>query len=112
MAVNMRGKVAYPDGDNPSELRNRTEGYRVMIESQVSTHAYDAWETMAIDAKWLCEEHGWMIARDSPLFEHLCKTMLRARLQCYRDELRRLEGKMGPDPDTDPLFGSQPPKRI
>lgn len=111
MAVNMRGKVAYPVGDNPRELRNRTEGYRVMIESQVATHAYDAWESMAIDAKWLCEEHGWTIAQDSQLFEHLCKTMLRARLQCYRDELRRLEGKMGPDPDTDPLFGSQPPKR-
>lgn len=111
MAVNMRGKVAYPVGDNPRELRNRTEGYREMIQGQVATHAYDAWESMAIDAKWLCEEHGWTIAQDSQLFEHLCKTMLRARLQCYRDELRRLEGKMGPDPDTDPLFGSQPPKR-
>lgn len=111
MTVNMRGKVAHPVGDNPRELRNRTEGYRVMIESQVAAHAYDGWGTMAIDAKWLGEEHGWTLTPDSPLFEHLCRTMLRARLQCYRDELRRLEGKMGPDPDTDPLFGSQPPKR-
>lgn len=66
MTVNMRGKVANPVGDNPRELRNRTEGYRDMIENQVATHAYDAWETMAIDAKWLSEEHGWTLAPDTP----------------------------------------------
>ena len=39
MAVNMRGKVAHPVGDNPRELRNRTEGYRVMIESHGKSFA-------------------------------------------------------------------------
>lgn len=111
MTVNMRGKVAHPVGDDPRELHNRAEGFRVMIEHQIAAHAYDAWSSMSLEAEWLCEEHDWTIPPDSALFEHLCRTMLRARLQCYKDELRRLEGKMGPDPDADPMFGSQPPAR-
>jgi integrase len=111
MVQNMRGQVAHPVGDNPLSLENRAEGFRVMIANQVGVYAHEAWSSMSADATWLCEEHGWIIEPESQLFEHLCRTMLRARLQCYRNELRRLEGKMADDPDADPLFGSQPPKR-
>lgn len=111
MTKNMRGEVANPVGDNPSALENRAEGFRQIIANQVSAHAHDAWAVMAADATWLCEEYGWSIEPESPSFEHLCRTMLRARLQCYRNELRRLEGKMATDPEVDPLFGSQPPAR-
>ncbi|HWK63705.1 MAG TPA: DUF6538 domain-containing protein [Rhizobiaceae bacterium] len=111
MTKNMRGEVANPVGGNPSTLENRAEGFRQIIANQVSAHAHDAWSVMAADAIWLCEEYGWSIKPESPKFEHLCRTMLRARLQCYRNELRRLEGKMANDPDVDPLFGSQPPAR-
>ncbi len=110
MARNMRGKVAYPTGDNPQTLKNRAEGFRSMIENQVSAYANDAWTVMSQDAIWLCDEHGWTIPPESELFEHLCRTMIRARIQCYRDELRRLEGKMSADPDADPLFGPTAPK--
>lgn len=111
MAEKMRGQVAHPVGDNPSTLENRAEGLRIMIANQVSVHGNDAWSFMTTEATWFCEDHGWTIEPDSALFEHLCRTMLRARLQCYRNELRRLEGKMAEDPDADPLFGNQPPKR-
>ncbi len=73
MTLKMRGKVAHPVGDNPRELGNLAEGYRIMIQSQVAAHAYDAWESMVLDAKWLCEEHGWTIDPETGLFEHLCK---------------------------------------
>lgn len=111
MALNMRGQVAEPVGDEPRALSNRAEGLRLMIENQASANAHDAWSSLSVEAKWLCDEYSWDIAPDSGLFEHLCRTMLRARLQCYRDELRRLEGKFAPDPDTDPLFGDRPPVR-
>lgn len=110
MALNMRGKVSEPVGDDPSALSNRVEGFRLMIENQIAAHAHDAWNSMSIEAQWLCDEHGWNIAPEGALFEHLCRTMLRARLQCYRDELRRLEGKFSPDPEVDPLFGNRPPE--
>lgn len=111
MAQNMRGQVAQPIGDNPMSLENRAEGFRAIIADQVSAYAEDAWSVMSTEASWLCDDHGWTIDPESPLFEYLCRTMLRARLQCYRNELRRLEGKMAEDPDVDPLFGSLPPKR-
>lgn len=111
MAEKMRGKVAEPVGDKPRELVNRAEGFRLMIENQVAAYADDNWSVMAIQATWLCEEHDWAIPPESPLFEHLCQTMLRARLQCYRNELRRLEGKIAADPDADPMFSATPPKR-
>lgn len=111
MAKNMRGKVAQPIGDNPRSQENLKEGFRVMIENQVSAQANDAWSIMSGDAEWLCADHGWTIAPDSELFEHLCRVMLRARLQCYRNELRRLEGKMSADPEADPMFGPTAPER-
>jgi integrase len=110
MAQNMRGKVAQPIGENPRSLENLKEGFRVMIENQVSAHANDAWSIMSGDAEWLCEDYGWSIAPDSALFEYLCRAMLRARLQCYRNELRRLEGKMSADPEADPMFGPTAPE--
>jgi|GEM_PF-4729918 len=109
MAKSMRGKVAEPIGDLSRTRVNRAEGYRLMIENHLDAFESDAWEAMAIQADWLCEENGWLLSYGEPDFELLCRTMLRARLQCYRDELRRLEGKMSVDPDVDPLFAANPP---
>jgi len=111
MAANMRGKVAEPSGDAPRTRVNRIEGYRLMIENHLDAFEIGAWETMATQATWLCEEHGWLFSDDDENFELLCRIMLRARLQCYRDELRKLEGKMSADPDVDPLFTANPPQQ-
>lgn len=110
MAVSMRGKVAEPFGYAPRTRANRIEGYRLMIENHADAFEMDLWLSMATQAAWLCEEHSWILKEDSDSFKFLCRTMLRARLQCYRNELRRIEVKMSPDPDADPMFGSEPPK--
>ncbi len=112
MVDNMRGRVAHPVGDAPRSRLNRVEGYQMMIQHHLDTFEMDAWSVMATQASWLCDEYGWVLDEDSETFAFLCQTMLRARLQCYKDELRRLEGKMSPDPDADPLFGPKPPKRL
>lgn len=111
MDSSIRGKVSLPTGENPSSRANRVKGYRAMIENHLDIYEADAWSTMSAQADWLCDDMGWEIDHSSKEFEHLCRTMLRARLQSYRNELRRLEGKMADDPDADPLFGSRPLKR-
>jgi len=78
-----------------------------MIENHLDAFESDTWETMETQANWLCEENGWLLNEGHEHFEFLCRMMLRARLQCYRGELRQLEGKMGQDPDADPLFGPE-----
>lgn len=110
MIVKMQNNVAQPVGDDPRAEENRVEGFKLMIANQISAFSHGAWNMMSAQAAWLCEEYGWEIDADTPLFQHLCEMMLRARLQCYRNELRRLEGKMSADPDADPLFGVRPPK--
>lgn len=111
MLSSLRGKTLLAIGDNPSARLNRAEGYRVMIANQLDAFDADTWSTMSASARWLCEERGWTLDPDAELFEYLCRMMLRARLQCYRNELRRLEGKMSPDTDADPSFGDEAPKR-
>lgn len=109
MSRNMRGKVAYPTGDNPRTRLNRIAGFQSMIDNQVSALENGAWSIMAGDAERLCVEHGWMLAPDDELFHDLCGLMIRARNQCYRNEVRQLKGLMGPDPDADPMFGPASP---
>lgn len=111
MAANMRGKVAEPVGDGKRTRVNRIEGYQLMIDNHLDALESDAWGTMAIQAAWMCEEKNWDIKDGDKEFEFLCRTMLRARLQCYRSELRILEGKMAADPDVDPLFGAEAPQK-
>ncbi|WP_448140590.1 tyrosine-type recombinase/integrase [Sphingopyxis fribergensis] len=110
MVANLRGKAIMEVGDNPYSRENRAQGYRAMIENQIDAYYHEAWNTMSVQADWLCGDLGWQIDPKSETFEYLCRTMLRARLQAYRNELRRLEGKMSDDPDTDPLFTSRRPK--
>jgi integrase len=111
MAASMRGKVAEPADSGGRTRRDRAEGYRLMIENHLDAFEGDAWETMAIQAKWFCEERQWLLREGEVGFEALCRTMLRARLQCYRNELRALEGKMGVDLEVDPLFGNEAPRK-
>jgi len=109
MVKNMRGKVAHPIGDAPALRLNRIEGYRMMIENHIDLIDLDAWPTMEAQALWLCDEHGWVLDTQCEIFEYLCRTMLRARLQSFRDELRLLEGNMSRNADADALFGTEPP---
>lgn len=110
MKLNMRGKVSMAMGDNPAARKNRADGYREMIDYHLDRLDHGDWGVMGLDAEWLCEGEGWIVAADSDRFRYLCEMLLRARLQCYRDELRLLEGRMSSDPDADPMFGSVPPK--
>lgn len=111
MLLSMRGKVAEPVGETPGLRVSRIEGYEMMIEHHLHINDTEDWGVMAILARWLCEENGWRLAEGDELFVFLCETLLGARLQCYRNELRMLEGLRGPDPNADPLFGPRPPKR-
>jgi integrase len=110
MKKNMRGKVSLAVGDDPASRKSRADGYREMIEYHLDRLDNGDWGVMALDAEWLCDEKGWIVAEASDAFQYLCEMLLRARLQCYRDELRTLEGKMARDPDADPMFGSTAPK--
>ncbi|WP_421854397.1 DUF6538 domain-containing protein [Novosphingobium sp.] len=110
MGVNMRGKVSMPIGDDPATRRNRIEGHRAMIEHHLDMVDHGHWNIMSLDARWLCEERGWVFAEESETFRYICEMLLRARLQSYRDELRLLEGRMTRDPDGDEAFGRSPPK--
>jgi integrase len=110
MKKNMRGKVSLAVGDDPASRKSRADGYREMIEYHLDRLDNGDWGVMALDAEWLCEEKGWIVAEASDAFQYLCEMLLRARLQCYREELRTLEGKMARDPDADPMFGSTAPK--
>ena len=112
MVTNLRNKVLVEIGDNPRSRENRAEGYRVMIENHLNINDHGGWTTMSAQADWLCEDMGWQFEPNSEMYEYLCQIMLRARLQAYRNELRRIEGKMSDDPDADRLFGAHRPKRI
>lgn len=86
---------------------NRTEkihGLQEVIDAHLSINSHGQWSAVAIDAQWLSDEHGWRLDESGEDFEYLCEAMLRARLQAYRDEVRRLEGIRAADPNVDPLF--------
>ena len=106
---NIRGKAMSPDGNDERTREERIGGLRQMIAHQLDVADHEAWSTMSVEAHWLIEEMGWNLDQASPTFEYLCQIMLRARIRALKDELRKLEGKFGPDPDADPLFGSKPP---
>jgi integrase len=109
MVTNMRGKVSNPTGDDPASRNNRIEGHRAMIDLHLDM--LDRRQNiMGLEARWLCEEKGWVIAEDSEAFRYMCEMLLRARLKCLTDELRLLEGKLGRDPDADEMFGPNPQK--
>ncbi|WP_226019754.1 site-specific integrase [Novosphingobium sp. FKTRR1] len=110
MKKNMRGKVSLAVGNDPASRKSRAEGYREMIEFHLDRLDHGDWGVMGLDAEWLCEEKGWIVPEASDAFQYLCEMLLRARLQCYRKELRTLEGKMARDPDADPMFGPSVPK--
>lgn len=110
MVTAMRRKVAHPVGDNPASSESRGKGYMDMISNHISVFDNEAWSTMSAYAVWLCDEQGWRIDPEAPQYQYLCEMLVRARLQCFKDELRKLEGKMSVDPDADPMFGAQPPK--
>lgn len=85
-------------------LREKIASLKNTVEAHLSINAHELWPAVSNDAIWLCEELGWSLDENSSEFTYLCETMLRARVQAYRDEIRRLEGKRSEDPEADPLF--------
>lgn len=105
-----RGKLVSLEGKGLS-VNNREERIRGLNEAlsyHVDRAEAEEWDVMAIQARWLIEELGWSLSEGSPRFEYLCQMLLRARIQSYRTELRRLNGQFAPDPEADPLFASEP----
>lgn len=108
MVERIRGRAMMPMGEAGSSRQKRIEALQLLIENQIDVAEAEAFGTMSAQAAWLCEEHSWTLDPSSPDFEYLCRILLQARLQAYRDELRKLEGRFSADPDRDPLFGSKP----
>lgn len=107
MVDRIRGRAMLPMRGGASRHK-RIEALQMLIEDQIDVAEAEAFGTMSAQASWLCEEHGWVLDPTSPDFEYLCQTLLRARLQAYRDEIRKLEGRYSIAPDRDPLFGTKP----
>ena len=110
MAELQRGKIISVEGKHPATPKERIDS----LEEALAVHAQWAegeyWDAMAQSARWLIEEMGWALPESSPRFTFLCETLLRARMQSYRQQLRRLKGIFAPDPEADPLFVAGQPK--
>lgn len=106
---NMRGKNWSPTGKSASLRLGRIAAAREMLEFQLDMAEREQWGTMAAQASWLCDDMGWSLNSEGKTFEYLCQTMMRARIQALKNEIRRLEDRYGADPEADPLFGPSPP---
>jgi hypothetical protein len=80
------------------------EHLQAIVESQIEATSLEHWSMFSVDAEWLLEEHGWQLSCKSEAFDYLCEAMARARIQAYRNEIRRLQGIRRDDPQADPLF--------
>lgn len=110
MIENMRGKNMSPSATPARSRTERINGIREMLAFQLDAAEAEVWSTMSAQATWLCEDMGWQLASDSGEFDYLCQSMMRARIQALKNELRKLEGQFGADPDADPLFGQKAPE--
>lgn len=105
-----RGKVVSLQGESQSTRQGRIASLQEALLYHVDRAEAEDWKIMATQARWKIEEMGWMLSEKSPRFTYLCQMLLRARLEAYRSELRKLNGHFAPDPDADPLFASNPAK--
>lgn len=85
-------------------IQSKIDHLTEVVDAHLTINAYQEWSALSNDATWLCAEHGWTYDEASSEFKFLCEAMLRARVQAYRIEIRRLKGIRAPDPDVDPLF--------
>ncbi|WP_447931870.1 tyrosine-type recombinase/integrase [Sphingopyxis fribergensis] len=109
--LNLRRKNVSPDGSAAPSPKQRAVGYKEMIDYFVDVYDADQWQLMSFDVDGLCQRQGWAIEKLSTGYETLCRLMLRARLQAYKNELRLLEGSFSADPEADPLFDKEPPAK-
>lgn len=111
VVLHLRGKNVSPDGRAAVGRKQRAQGFKQMIDHFADVYDADQWQMMSLDVDGLCERQGWTLDKSSAGYERLCRLMLRARLQAYKNELRVLEGFMSVDPNGDPLFGQDPPMK-
>lgn len=116
MLVNIRGRRLEPILPRlPDEETKRAfdddniQGYFDFLKLQIKEASASGWDGASIDAQWLCDDQGWEVDPASAQFGYICEMMRRARRQAYTNEMRRLQGKFGTDPEEDPKFGSTPP---
>lgn len=109
IVMHLRGKNVSPDGKAAVGRKQRVQGFKEMIDHFADVYDADQWQMMSLEVDGLCERQGWTLDKSSAGYERLCRLMLRARLQAYKNELRVLEGFITADPDGDPLFGADPP---
>ncbi|KGB55030.1 Phage integrase [Sphingopyxis sp. LC81] len=109
--IHLRRKNVSPDGSAAISRKQRAEGFREMIDHFADVYDADQWQLMSFDVDGLCERQGWALEKLSAGYERMCRLMLRARLQAYKNELRLLEGSFSADPEADPLFDKEPPTR-
>lgn len=102
----LRGKVVSLEGENHTTRNERIDSLQEALIFHVDRAEAETWGIMAQPARWMIEEMGWTFSENSPRFTFLCETLLRARIQSYRSELRKLDGLFAPDPEADPLFAS------
>lgn len=112
MMKHLRGKNVAPDGRKAWTRQERAQGFREMLEIFADNNDAGEWQMMSFDVDGLCERNRWKIEKSSATYERLCRLMLRARVQAYRNELRILDGFHSADPDGDTLFGAVQPAKI
>ncbi|WP_160485031.1 site-specific integrase [Aurantiacibacter rhizosphaerae] len=105
-----RGKVVSLQGETQSTRQGRIASLEETLLYHVDRAEAEDWGIMDIQARWKIEEMGWVLSEKSPRFKYLCEMLLRARLEAYRTELRKLNGHFAPDPEADPLFAANPEK--
>lgn len=105
-----RGKIISVEGKQPTTPKERIESLKEALAVHAQWAEGEYWDAMGQTARWLIDEMGWTLPESSPRFAFLCETLLRARIQSYRTQLRKLRGIFAPDPEADPLFASDRPK--
>lgn len=106
MAEVQRGKAISLEGKSQTTRKGRIDSLQEAQIFHVDRVEAQDWGIMAEPARWMIKEKGWTLFETSPRFTYLCEMLLRARLEAYRFELRKLNGLFAPDPEADPLFAS------
>lgn len=111
MKVQMRGKTALADENDPDprSRSGRIRGYEEHINMMLNAIDGGHFDVAALQADWLCQEHGWTITPADELFPYLCEKMVRARLACYQSEVGLLKRGFAATGDIDPFFAAAPP---
>lgn len=100
----LRPNIALAGPNADGTTGSRGEQLAALTASAVWQAGNNNSTAMALQARWLCEEHGWDIPEASPLFKEISTKLLRARLDRLRQEKHKANALFGPRDDADPMF--------